>query len=427
MLTAEKNDILCRTGPAAPMGQLMRRYWLPVCLGADLVAGGAPKRVRLLGEDLVAFRSPDGAIGLIDEACPHRGVSLALARNEACGLRCLYHGWVMSSAGKVVETPAEPEGSRMKERVKFAAYPVRESGVFVFAYMGPPNMQPPPMDFDFADLPASHVIVMRSREECNWAQCIEGVLDSAHSNYLHSDGIKPKGGLATTEDTDLKVAQFTRPSNDGAPRLEVEPQPYGFRYAALRRPLKNPDSHTYVRVTLYVAPVYAIFPAPKGWASMQMFVPIDDEHTMFYYVLWKREAPIDEETRERYLEQHGMRVGVDMDEQFRKLGTKDNNWMQDRESMVSGRSFSGIYGINTEDFAVQESMGPIVNRTREHLGASDLAVIHFRRTIIEAAEQLAREGVAPVGLGQPVNHKALASAEGMAPLGEDWRSVCQPS
>lgn len=423
MLTPEKNEILCRTGAGAPMGQLMRRYWLPVCLGADLVAGGAPKRVRLLGEDLVAFRSPDGRVGLIDEACPHRGVSMALARNEECGLRCLYHGWVMNGEGSVVETPAEPEGSRMKERVSFKAYPVRESGVFVFAYMGPRGNEPPPLDFEFSDLPASHVIVMRSREECNWAQCIEGVLDSAHSNYLHSDGIKPKGGISITEDTDLKVAQFTRPSNDGAPRLEVEPRPYGFRYAALRRPIKNPDSNTYVRITLYVAPIYAIFPAPKGWASMQMFMPIDDGHTMFYYVFWKRDAPIDEETRERYLEQHGMRVGVDMDEQFRKVGNRDNNWLQDRESMMLGRSFSGIYGINTEDFAVQESMGAIVDRSREHLGASDLAVIHFRRTIIEAAERLARDGAPPVGLAQPVDCRKLASGEGMTPIGADWRSL----
>ena len=203
----------------------------------------------------------------------------------------------------------------------------------------------------------------------------------------------------------------------------MEPQPYGFRYAALRRPIRDPDRDTYVRVTLYVAPIYAIFPAPKGWASMQMFMPIDDEHTMFYYVLWKRDAPIDDETRERYLEQHGMRVGVDMDENFRKVGNRDNNWMQDRESMMAGRSFSGIYGINTEDFAVQESMGKIVDRAREHLGASDLAVIHFRRTIIDAAERLAREGAAPVGLAQPVDCRKLASAEGMAPVGADWRTV----
>ena len=423
MLTAEKNDVLCRTGANTPMGRLMRRYWLPVCLGSDLVAGGAPKRVRLLGEDLVAYRSPDGSIGLIEEACPHRGVSLALARNEECGLRCLYQGWVMNGDGQVVETPAEPEGSRMKERVRFSSYPVRESGVFVFACMGPRELAPPSLDFEFADLPASHVLVMRSVEECNWAQCIEGVLDSAHSNYLHSDGIKPKGGLALTEEADLKLAQFARPSNDGAPRLEVEPQPYGFRYAALRRPLKDPDVNTYVRITLFVAPVYAIFPAPKGWASMQMFVPIDDERTMFYYVLWKRDAPIDDETRERYLIQHGMKVGVDMDENFRKFGNRDNNWLQDRELMQSGRSFSGIPGINTEDFAVQESMGRIVDRTREHLGASDLAVIHFRRTMIDAAERLARDGANPVGLASPADYRKLASGEGMAPIGEDWRRL----
>lgn len=426
MLTAEKNEVLCRTGANAPMGRLMRRYWLPVCLGSDLVAGGAPRRIRLLGENLVAYRSPDGSVGLIDEACPHRRASMALARNEECGLRCLYHGWVVNAAGQVVETPAEPEGSRMKERVKVAAYPVRESGGLLFAYMGPPELQPPPLDFGFADVPADHVLVMRSREECNWAQCVEGVLDSAHSNYLHSDGIKPKGGLALTEEADLKLAQFARPSNDGAPRLEVEPMPYGFRYAALRRPLKDPDVNAYVRVTLFVAPIYAIFPAPKGWSSMQIFAPIDDEHTMFYYILWKHDAPIDEDTRERYLVQHGMKVGVDMDEHFRKFGNRENNWLQDRSLMRDGVSFSGIPGINTEDFAVQESMGPIVDRTREHLGASDLAVIHFRRIMIDAAERLERDGAAPVGLAEPIDCRRLASGEGMVPLGRDWRRVMEP-
>lgn len=422
MLSFEKNAVLCQVGADASMGRLMRRYWLPVCLGSDLAPGGAPKRVRLLGEDFVAYRSPDGKVGLIDEACPHRRASLALARNEACGLRCIYHGWVMSSDGRVLETPAEPEGSRIKERVKFPAYPVREAGGFLWAYMGPSGLEPQPLEFEFADLPDSHVLVMRSREECNWAQCIEGVLDSAHSNYLHSDGIKSKAGLSATEEGDIKIAQFERPSNDGAPRIEVEPQPYGFRYAALRRPLKDPHLSTYVRVTLFVAPIYAIFPAPKGWASMQMFVPMDDEHTMFYYVLWKRDAPIDQNTRDRFLDQHGMRVGVDMDESFRKTRTRNNNWLQDRGMMERGESFSGIFGINTEDFAVQESMGPIVDRSREHLGASDLAVIHFRRIMLDAAERL-EAGSSVLGQNEPIEASSLASAEGMVPIGGDWRRV----
>ncbi len=423
MLTREKNELLCRVGAEAPMGRMMRRYWIPALMSADIEAGGAPKRVRLLGEDLVAYRSPDGKVGLIDEACPHRGASLALARNEECGLRCLYHGWAMNGAGEVVETPAEPDGSRLKERVKFAAYPVRESGGFVWAYMGPKGHEPPPLDFEFANMPQSHVLVMRSREECNWAQCQEGVLDSAHSNYLHSTGIKPKEGLARTEEADINVSQFARPSNDGAPKLEVETQPYGFRYAALRRPMVNPQENVYVRVTLYVAPIFAIFPAPKGWASMQMFVPIDDEHTMFYYVLWKYDSPIDEATRERYLHQHGMRVGIDMDHDFRKIRTRENMWMQDRGAMARGETFSGIFGINVEDFAVQESMGPIYDRSKEHLGASDLAVIHFRRMMLDSLERFMQDGATPVGLDAPVAHARLRSGEGMVPHGTPWQSV----
>ena len=421
MLSPEKNDLLCRVGRDAPMGKMMRRYWLPAALSADLVAGGAPKRVRLLGEDLVAWRGPDGRIGITDEYCPHRAASLVLARNEECGLRCLYHGWVVNTEGRVVETPAEPASSPIKDRVTVTAYPTRESGGVVFVYMGPSELMPPPLDFPFADLPADHVFVMRSREECNWAQCQEGVLDSAHSNYLHSSGIKPKSGLVATEEGDLKVSQFARPSEDGAPTLEVETKPYGFRYAALRRPIVDPDKNVYGRITLFVAPIYAIFPAPKGWASMQMFMPIDDEHTMFYYILWKRHEPIDQATRDRYLFQHGMRVGIDMDHEFRKIRTRENNWMQDRDVMARGESFSGIFGINVEDFAVQESMGPICNRMKEHLGASDAAVIAFRRMMLASVEKFMKDGEAPLGLSEPVDHRSLRSGEGMIAHGTRWQ------
>jgi phthalate 4,5-dioxygenase oxygenase subunit len=251
------------------------------------------------------------------------------------------------------------------------------------------------------------------------------VLDSAHSNYLHSTGIKPQLGLGVTEEADVKVSQFGRPSNDGAPKLEAEVQPYGFRYAALRRPLVDPDKYVYGRVTLFVAPIYAIFPAPKGWASMQMFMPIDDEHTMFYYVMWKRSEVIDAATRERYLYQHGMRVGIDMDAEFRKIRTRENNWLQDRDVMARGESFSGIFGINVEDFAVQESMGPICDRTREHLGASDVAVAMFRRVMLRSVEAFQRDGTLPIGLAEPYDPQRLASGEGMLPHGTPWQALMQ--
>ncbi|MFM1813638.1 MAG: hypothetical protein RLZ98_333 [Pseudomonadota bacterium] len=423
MLAKEKNELLCRVEGDAPMGRLMRRYWVPALQARDLVAGGAPKRVRLFGEDLVAFRSPDGSIGLIEEYCPHRRASMAIAKNEDCGLRCLYHGWLIDAEGTIVETPAEPADSRLKERVKAVAYPVREAGGIVWTYMGPKEAEPPPMDFEFTGMPSSRVLIMQAREECNWAQTMEGVIDSAHSNYLHATEIRPKEGVSKTVQGGEKDGHFARPSNDGAPRLEVQMQPYGFRYAAIRKPIIDPETKKYVRVTLFVAPCYAIFPAPKGWASMQMFVPIDDTHTMFYYVMWNYEQDLSDELRAHYFEKHGVRVGIDMDDQYRKVRNRDNTWLQDRDAMREGRSASGIFGINTEDFAVQESMGPIIDRSTENLGQSDLAVVHFRRLMLDAVERFESTGELPPGLRDPVDFSALKSAEAIVPHDVDWRVV----
>ena len=200
-------------------------------------------------------------------------------------------------------------------------------------------------------------------------------------------------------------------------------QPYGFRYAAIRKPIVDPDTKKYVRVTLFVAPCYAIFPAPKGWGSMQMFAPIDDTHTMFYYIMWNYDEDLSEETRQNYYYKHGVRVGEDMDENYRKIRTRNNNWLQDRNAMREGRSASGIFGINTEDFAVQESMGPIIDRSTENLGQSDLAVVHYRRLMLDAVDKFSTSGELPPGLRDPVDFGQLKSAEAIVPLDTDWTAV----
>lgn len=423
MLSREKNELLCRVEGKAPMGQLMRNYWLPACASADLVAGGAPKRVQLLGEELVAYRSPNGEVGLIDEYCPHRGASLFLAQNEDCGLRCLYHGWKMSGEGKVLETPPEPADSKLKERVEFAAYPTHEAGGVIWAYMGDRSKAPAPPAFEFAGLDPSHIIILRAREQANWAQAIEGVLDSAHSNYLHSGGIKPNSVGANTVLGDK--AHLDRPSNDGAPKLDVETTPYGFRYAAIRKPLMEADRNKYVRVTLFIAPCFGLFPAAKGWGNVQFFVPEADGKTMFWYVIWKRDAPMSQAERERYLDNMGLRPGVDVDENFDKTRNRGNNWGQDRAAMMRGDSFTGLRGVNFEDIAIHESMGAIYDRTKEHLGASDLAVIHYRRMMLEAAEQYAATGKPPVGVAEPVDYSQLRAGEGMVPHAERWQKVME--
>jgi phthalate 4,5-dioxygenase oxygenase subunit len=419
MLTREENELLCRVGPDAPMGQMLRRYWIPAALCTELEAGGAPRRTRLLGEDLVAFRGDDGVIGILDEHCPHRGASLVLARNEDCALRCIYHGWKIAPSGRVLETPPEPEEHGFAARVRAAAYPVHEAGGIVWAYLGPPGTEPRQMNFDWMSLPAEHRIIQKSREECNWAQCLEGVIDSAHSGFLHSNVIKAVPGEHSIVPEDL--GNTRRPSDDRAPRIEVENTAYGFRYAAIRRPLIDPESRDYVRVTLFIAPFFSFFPATPGWTNMQFFVPIDDEHTMFHFVQTSHAKPLDELTRTRRAQRSGLEMGVDLDADYRKVRTRANNWLQDRSAMRAG-SFTGMHGVNVEDIAVQESMGAMYDRGKEHLGASDIAVIRMRRVMLEGVRRFMDEGGPPVGLAEPVAYETLRADERMVAHGLRWQA-----
>src|SRR3954468_24071669 len=251
MLTAEENDLLCRVEGDAPMGQLMRRHWIPACLSEEVTEpDGAPVRTRLLGEDLVVFRDTDGRLGVLDEYCPHRRVSLALGRNEECGLRCLYHGWKMDVEGYVLEMASEPAESGFAEKVKHKAYPVREWGGLVWTYMGPaetmPEFEPPA----FAPMEDTRVSIVKINVPCNWAQILEGQIDSAHSSSLHASDMRP----AKVEKAKALDTHWVRPSTDKSPRMEVERTSFGFHYAAIRRPIANSQTHDYVRKTVYIAP-----------------------------------------------------------------------------------------------------------------------------------------------------------------------------
>ena len=421
MLTREENDLLTRVEGDAPMGKMLRRYWLPALLSAELEADGAPKRVRLLGENLVAFRDSNGRVGLLDENCPHRGASLVLARNEQCGLRCLYHGWKFDVDGRVLETPPEPDEHNFKDRVRAPGYPVREAGGLLWAYLGPPANEPAFPDFEFTHAPASHVLPMSAVESCNWAQGMEGVIDSAHTNYLHSNAVRPaetgKDGSKYQAD-----AEISRPSNDGAPRIEAQNTAYGFRYAAIRKPLVDAESKRYIRITLFAAPCFAMFPAAQGWSFFQAFVPMDDTHTRFIFVMTKREEPFTEEQRFVHAHKSGLAPGVDLDADGRSIRRRENNWQQDRAAMKNG-SFSGIEGVNIEDLAMQESMGAIYDRTKEHLGTSDVAVIRFRRLMLDSVRAFIADGRTPLGLTEPVAYEKLRAEEAMIPIHAPWQPI----
>src|SRR5437764_1816643 len=416
MLSTEDNELLCRIEGDAPMGRLMRRHWIPACLSEEVaLRDGPPVRVRLLGEDLVAFRDTEGRIGVLDEHCPHRRASLALGRNEECGLRCLYHGWKVDVDGNVLEMASEPAESGLVQKVKHKAYPVHEAGGFVWTYMGPPGEMPAFEPPAFAPMPEAKVSIVKIHVAANWAQILEGQIDSAHSSSLHSSDMVP----ARVDRAKATESTWLRPSTDKAPRLQAQQTSYGFRYAAIRRPIANSATHDYVRITVYIAPFTALIPPNNAYNVATVLAPTDDTNTVFYFIAWSERDGIDQEAWRKV---NGAQPGIDLHADFTNLRTRTNNYLQDRQAMKLG-NFTGIHGIPNQDIAMWETMGPIADRTRERLGASDLAVVEFRRIMVEAAKQI-RNGGPALGTTQPhIPHTRIKSFEGVVPKTTDWRTL----
>ncbi len=417
MLTAEENDLLCRVEGDAPMGRMMRRYWIPACLSEEIPEPDCdPVRVRLLGENLVAFRDSDGRVGVVAEQCPHRKASLFYGRNEEGGLRCLYHGWKFDVEGNCTDMSSEPPGSGLCEKVKHKAYPVQECAGFVWVYMGPADQVPAFQRPVFAPSETSRVSALKVVVNTNWAQGLEGAIDSAHSSSLHSTDMPPArvGGSTATG------TAWQRPSTDKSPRLQAQETDFGFQYAAIRRPIQNANKHDYLRVTLFLAPFNVLIPPNNVYNVYQMNVPIDDGHHALYLIAWSdsEDGGTDVESWRKFT---GAQLGIDLDRQYRKLDNVANNYGQDRQAMKLG-NFTGIRGFPNQDIAMWESMGPIADRTSEKLGASDLAVVEFRRVMVKAVRDF-MNGAAPIAsnLSQDQRH-ALASWERVVPKSTDWRS-----
>src|SRR6478735_1256366 len=392
MLTHEENELLCRVEGDAPMGQLMRRHWTPVCLIEEVSEpDGAPVKARVFGEDLVVFRDTDGNVGVMDEYCPHRRVSLVYGRNEDCGLRCLYHGWKMDVKGNVIEMVSEPSCSDMTSKVKHKAYETKEWGGFVWAYMGPQDAIPEFVPPAWAPTQETRVSIAKTILPCNWAQILEGAIDSAHSSSLHSSDFVPArvGGAEATS------KNWLRPSTDKAPRMQVHRTSYGFRYAALRRPIQNAATHDYIRSTVFVAPATALIPPNNLYNVANINVPVDDTNTAFYFMAWGHPSQTPEtETWRKFLRQT---VGVDLDENYRPLRNVDNKFWQDRQAMKAG-NFTGITGFPNQDVAMWVTMGPIADRTHERLGASDVAIVEFRKQMVDAVRAF-QQGKPAIGTG----------------------------
>jgi phthalate 4,5-dioxygenase oxygenase subunit len=416
VLTAEENNLLCLVEGDAPMGQIFRRHWLPACLTEEVPdRDGPPVRISLLGEKLVAFRDSEGRVGIVDEFCPHRRASLFFGRNEECGLRCLYHGWKIDVDGNVVEMSSEPTESGFAGKVKHQAYPTREAAGFIWTYMGPssemPEFQPPA----FCPTPETKVSIVKIHIHCNWAQILEGAIDSAHSSTLHSSDMVPArvdGAKATDQN-------WLRPSTDKAPRFEIEAADFGFRYAALRRPIQSAGTHHYVRMTAFIAPYTVVIPPNNLYKVAILHMPSDNQNTAFHFIAFGGATAPDQESWRKFC---GAQVGIDLDAQFRKVRTYENNYLQDRGAMKLG-NFTGIRGIPNQDIAMWESMGPIADRSRERLGASDAAIVEFRRMMVAAARRFQSGGPA-IGTVEPrTPHILLQGYEGVVTKSSDWRTL----
>ena len=411
MPIADDYMTLTRVGPGTPMGRLLRRYWIPAVMSEVLAErGGAPVRTRLLGENLVAFRDPQGEVGLLGEYCPHRGASLAYALNEPGGLRCLYHGWKIAARGAVVDTPAEPPESTFARRLRHTSYPVREAGGIVWTYMGPPEKEPVFPRFPWLGLPRSHLLVVKMHQECNYLQGLEGDIDPAHPNYLHRD-------VASAEDESWRGAGWQsihQLMSDGTPKIHVEETPYLMRVGAVRR---TPDPNVnYVRVFEGCAPFYSYVAAgPHESRLFKAWHPIDDESCFTFYVHFDPERPLEPEAIYR---NWGHRTAPP---DYRTAFTNANMHRQSRAG--DRRNVSGIDGAAIQDLAMQESMGPIYDRRHEHLGFSDRAVIFYRRLMLRLIED--NDAGRPLPAQDPALDFRQRGASFTMPADRPWQEALQ--
>lgn len=389
MLRRDINDLLTETGPGTPMGELFRRYWMPALLAEELPANDSPPvRVKLLSERLVAFRDSQGRYGLMDEFCAHRGASLWFGRNEESGLRCPYHGWKYDITGQCIEIPSEPETSNFCENVKLRSYPLVKVGDVLWTYMGPAEHEPPLPEWEFARVSAEQTFTSKRWQECNWLQALEGGIDSSHVTFLHSGSL----------DTDplfrgSRGNAYNR--GDLKPSFEVAENEGGLLIGARRN---AEDGHYYWRITPWVVPNFTMVP-PRGDHPVHghFWVPIDDENCWVYTFDYHPVRALTDAERQAMRDGFGVH-SKNSEGTYRPTANKDNDYLMDRDAQRRGETYSGVTGIAMQDASLQESMGPVVDRTKERLVPTDAGIIKARQKLRRAALALRDEGTPPPGI-----------------------------
>jgi len=403
VLTIERSKLVTETGPGTPMGNLFRRYWIPFLLASEVPDPDCPPvRVTLLSEKLIAFRDSDGRIGLIEEFCAHRRVSLWFGRNEEKGIRCPYHGWKYDYTGQCVEIPSEPENSDYCKDIKITSYPCVQKGGIVWAYMGPLEYKPPPPAFEWTSIPESQFFHSKRWEECNYLQALEGGIDSSHVGFLHSGELKSDPLHHGSKGSNYHMA-------DRKPKFEVEEAPFGLSIG-VRRNAEN--EQFYWRVTPWIMPWYTIVP-PYGDNPLNghAWVPIDDHNCFAWTFSYHPSRPLNQ--KELKIMQKGGGLHVDLiPGTFRPSINKENDYLIDRAAQKARATYSGVQGIAMQDASLQESMGPIQDRIRENLVLTDKAIVMARSRLSKAALDL-EKGKKPSGIDPET--QAIRSASFVLP------------
>jgi phthalate 4,5-dioxygenase oxygenase subunit len=400
MLKRELNELLTETGPGTAMGALFREYWVPALLAEELPDDDCPPvRVKVLSERLIAFRDTDGRYGLIDEFCAHRGASLWFGRNEEGGLRCVYHGWKYDVTGQCLEVPSEPEHSKFCRNVRLTSYPLVKVGDILWTYLGDTAKRPPLPEFEFVQVAPEQTYTSKRWQECNWLQALEGGIDSSHVSWLHSGALSSDPLFKGARGNDYNMS-------DLKPFFEVVDADGGLFVGARRN---AEDGQYYWRITPWIMPSFTMVP-PRGDHPVHghFWVPIDDENCWVYTFDYHPVRALSDDERANMKAGFGVH-SENIPGTYRPVQNKDNDYLMDRDAQRRSEEYSGVRGIAIQDASLQESMGPIVDRTKERLVPSDSGIIKARQKLRKAAEALRDEGVTPPGV-DPAHHRVRSAA-----------------
>lgn len=428
MTTAAENELLTRVGPGTPMGSLMREYWFPVVRSDEVESDGPPRRFMALGEKLIAFRDTSGRVGIMDHRCPHRCASLFFGRNEEDGIRCVYHGWKFDVTGKCLDMANVPAHQDFKQKVKAKAYPAVEKFGTLWVYMGNRKNPPPFPDFELNDTPEEDVIVRFIQQEYNWLQGLENDIDTSHFGFLHLGGIDPE-----TIDRNTEMGnQLYHLAVDRAPQFHIEETPMGLMYGAYR---PADEDNTHWRLAQFIVPFWIVPPAGDlhQLIGMKGYVPMDDCHTMTIFFTKKMDRGA-ASTLEGGEPLPGVGTGPYMMEfqenttnwlgRFRLVNTPENDYLIDRNLQRNGGVYSGINGIQVQDNAIAGTMGPITDRTFEHLASSDEMIARARRKLLRLVQDHERDpAVPPPGVDDSHVYRGHRGGNFVAPNGAPFRDA----